>query len=98
MKKSKVFNIIFIISFIPILALLFISLYYAIFGYDVYTMILPTYVKTIYGIEAFVQSFTWNAIVLIFIPVLPIMFLYQIIFLIVKFILKLKTNKNIIEK
>ena len=88
--KSKVFKLIFKISFLPYIILILISLYYAIFGYDVYTWILPTYVKTIYGIEAFINTITWNFLDLCIIPIIPIIALYQIIYILLFIIRKNK--------
>lgn len=86
MNKKKLLKIVLWLSFIPYLFLIIYSLYYAIFGYDVYTMILPQYVRTTYGWDAFFEVFVWTALILCFIPVLPICFLYQIIYLIKSFI------------
>lgn len=80
---TKVTKIILFLSFIPFLFLIGYSLYHSIFGYDVYTMILPQYLRTIYGMDAFQEVFLWTALALCFIPVLPICFLYQIIYLII---------------
>lgn len=84
MNKRKILSIILWLSFVPYLFLVGYSLYHAIFGYDVYTMILPQYVRTIYGWEAFLEVFVWTGLALLFIPVIPICFLYQIIYLIIK--------------
>lgn len=92
MKKRKIYKIIFIISFLPYVILLLISLYHAIFGYDLYTMILPTYVKTLYGMEAFLQTLIWNSIRLCFIPILPICLIYQLIYLITYIFKKITTS------
>jgi len=89
--KRKIYKIVLILSFIPIVALVLISLYYAIFGYDVYTMVLPTYRGTIYGMEAFANSFIWNVLSLTFIPVLPVCLIYQIVYFLVHITRK---NKN----
>lgn len=78
--KNKVLKIILYISFVPYIALLLMAIYHAIFGYDVYTWILPEYVRTIYGIEAFLESFIWNFLRLWYIPVLPLCLAYQIIY------------------
>ena len=82
MNKNKVFKIVFYISFITYIVLLLISIYHAINGYDVYTWILPEYVKTIYGMEAFLESLIWNGLRLCYIPLLPICLILQIIYLI----------------
>lgn len=94
MKKRKIYKIIFIISFLPYIVLLLISLYYAIFGYNIYTLILPTYVKTIYGIEAFVEALFWNSLGLFFIPILPICIIYQLIYFITYIIKKINHKED----
>lgn len=91
MKKALL--IILIISFIPYVLLLGYGLYSAIFGYDVYTWILPMYVETLYGPDAFLEAVTILGLRMLFIPILPICLLYQIAFLAVKLILKFK-NKS----
>lgn len=88
MKKKKLFKLIFIVSFMPYVLLLLYALYKSIVGYDIYTWILPVYKGTIYGIEAFMQVLIWNGIALCFIPVLPACFLYQIIYLIIRYVKK----------
>lgn len=92
-NKTKMFIIIFWLSFTPFLFLLGDSLYHAIFGYDVYTMILPQYVKTMYGWDAFLEVFIWTALELCFIPVLPICFLYQVIYVSI-YLFKVITGKK----
>ena len=91
--KNKILKLLFKISFLPYIILILISLYYAILGYDVYTWILPTYVRTIYGIEAFIETLTWNFLVLCFIPIIPIVALFQIIYIVLFIIRKIKKNK-----
>jgi hypothetical protein len=93
LKKEKIYKILLVISFLPYVLLILISLYHSIFGYDVYTLILPTYVKTIYGMEAFISTLSWNALLLCFLPILPICLLYQIIYLTTCIINKIKHNK-----
>lgn len=88
--ENKTFKLIFKISFLLYIILILISLYYAIFGYDVYTWILPTYVRTIYGIEAFLETITWNFLRLCIIPVIPIVALYQVIYIILFIMKKIK--------
>ncbi|MDF2513371.1 MAG: hypothetical protein K0S04_3237 [Herbinix sp.] len=90
-NKMKVFRIIFWLSFAPLLFLICYSAYHAIFGYDVYTLILPQYVKTIFGWDAFYRVFVWTAIALTFIPILPICLLYQVIYGIVFLVKKIKS-------
>ena len=91
MKKTLL--IILIISFIPYVLLIGYGIHSAIFGYDVYTWILPTYVETLYGLDAFLEAITILGLRMLFIPILPICFLYQIAFVAVKAILKFK-NKS----
>lgn len=78
--KSIFFKVFLYISFIPYIVLLLIAIYHAVFGHDVYTLILPQYVKTIYGMEAFCEVLFLNTLILCYYPVLPICFLYQIIY------------------
>ena len=85
MKKIPL--IIFILSFLPYIIILGYGIYCAIFGYDVYTWILPTYVETLYGLDAFLDAVTVLGLSLIFIPVIPICVIYDIIYLIFKLIL-----------
>lgn len=82
MNKKKILRIVLWLSFVPYLFLIVYSLYHAIFGYDVYTMILPQYLRTIYGWDAFWEVFVWTALALCFIPIIPICLLYQIIYFI----------------
>ena len=86
----KLKKIILFITFIPYLYILSLSIYHAIFGYDVYTLILPVYVKTIYGIEAFREVFIINLLGLTFIPIIPICLIYQIVYLIIFIVKKYK--------
>ncbi len=94
---KKILSIIFIISFIPYIILLGYGIYSAIFGYDVYTWILPTYVETIYGLDAFLEAVTVLGLSLIFIPVIPICIIYDIIYLALKVIFHFR-NKSILNK
>ena len=93
MNKKKIAKIIFILSFLLYIILILISLYHAIFGYDVYTLIKPKYVRTVYGIEAFGETLLWNALVLCVIPVLPIVLIYQVTYIIIKLLKRNKKNK-----
>lgn len=89
----KLKKIILIISFLPYIYILLLSFYHAIFGYDVYTLILPVYVKTIYGIEAFREVFIIKLLTLTFIPIIPICFIYQLVYLIIFLFKKYKKQK-----
>ncbi len=81
-KKVKTLRIIFWLSLFPYLFLMGYSLYHAIFGYDMYTLILPQYLRTIYGWDAFYQAFIWTVMAFCIIPVLPVCLLYQVIYII----------------
>lgn len=90
MNKKKIFKIIFVLSFLPYIILVLISIYYACFGYDVYTWILAEYVRTIYGMDAFIETLFWNSLMLcLYIPILPIVVIYQIIYVVVLIIRKI---------
>lgn len=84
--KKKIFKTILIISLLPYILIMIHALYCSIFGYDVYTWILPTYVRTIYGMEAFLEILVWDALACTFIPVLPICFIYQVVYIVTKLI------------
>lgn len=95
MKKNKILKVMLYISFLPYITILLISIYHAIWGYDVYTWILPEYVETIYGIEAFLETMVLNILRLWYIPVLPICLIFQIICIISYLLKRKKSNKNI---
>ncbi len=94
---KRIFSVIFIISFIPYIILIGYGIYSAIFGYDVYTWILPTYVGTLYGLDAFLEAVTVLGLSLFFIPIIPICAIYEIIYLILKAIFHFR-NKSKISK
>lgn len=93
MDKNKILKLILYISFIPYIALLVVSFYYALNGFDVYTWILPTYVKTIYGMEAFLETLIWNGLKLCYIPILPVCLIFQIIYFIRSIVNKRKLTQ-----
>lgn len=96
MRKKKIFRVIFKLSFIPYVILMLISIYYAIAGYDVYTWILPEYVRTIYGLEAFAESLLLNVLMLCFrFPILPVLIVYQLVYITVGVINRIKRKKAI---
>jgi hypothetical protein len=85
-KKIKISKVFFLLSFLPYALLLLQALLSAIFGF---TFIF----STSYGIKAFFDSLLivgWHFIVVI--PILPICFIYQIIYLIL--INKRNSNKQ----
>lgn len=89
--KNKKLKIIFLLSFLPYIILIIISLYYAIFGHNVSDW-LGHYIRTDYGMEAFLDTLFLNALGLCFLPVLPTVAVYQIVYIIL-FIIK-KLNKK----
>lgn len=95
--KKKVLKIIFIVSFLPYIVLVLVSLYYAIFGLNIgqHSGIPDTMVVewkttgTIYGINAFWTMF--EGLIVIYsrmVPVLPILVIYQIMYVILERIRK----------
>ena len=94
---KKILSIIFIISFIPYIILISYGIYSAIFGYDVYTWILPTYVETIYGLDAFLEAVTVLGLSLIFIPVIPICIIYDALYLGLKLIFYFRKKSKSIK-
>ena len=92
-NKKRISKIIFILSFLPYIVLILISLYYAIFGHDVYAF-LGGYIRTDYGMTAFLDTLIWNVLSLCFIPVLPVIATYQIIFIIIHLIRYIKNKKK----
>lgn len=83
MKKSKVnwvFDIILLINTLFIVSIFLEGLYNAIFGY---TFCFIQCNETIYGIKALIDSFIWIIVRWIFIPVLPIVYLYDLIYIII---------------
>jgi hypothetical protein len=94
MDKRKILRIVLALSFTPYIFLIVYSLYYAIFGYDVYTLILPQYLRTVYGWDAFSEVFLWTGLSLSAIPIIPVCFLYQTIYFI-RYLIKVIRSKGI---
>ena len=94
MNKKKLFTVIFVLSFLPYAILLIIALCHAIFGLEQYTWILPQYVGTIYGMDAFLESIVWNGLRLCFIPILPIAAVYQMVFIIITAVRAIRRKKR----
>lgn len=55
--KKNIFKILLYLSFLPFLSILCYGGYNAIMGYDIYSMFTHTYVRTIYGMEGFMETF-----------------------------------------
>ena len=81
-NKRKISKTFFILSFLPYIILVLISSYYAIFGNDIYAF-MGGYIRTDYGMTAFLDTLTWNCLILTFIPILPISLIYQIIYILI---------------
>jgi hypothetical protein len=92
--KRKILRIVLWLSFTPYIFLVVYSLYHAIFGYDVYTWVLSQYLRTVYGWDAFSEVFLWTSLSLCVIPIIPICFLYQIIYFI-RYLIKVIRLKRI---
>ena len=93
MNKNKIFKIIFLISFLPYIILLLLSIYSAIFGHDTYTWLERQYIETLYGIEAFKETIIWCGLGMCMVPILPTAVIIQIIY-----IVKCMKNKREIEQ
>ena len=85
-SKNKVFKFLFIVSFLPYLIILILSLYAAFFGFTFFF-------STGYGWEAFYAS----AVVLLFyltaiISVIPICLIYDVFYIIRNIVIKRKNK------
>lgn len=81
--KKKLEKIIFILSFLPYILILLISLYVAIFGDNVYTISGEKY--GVFGLDVFLNWLTELIYVYcVWIPILPVVAIYQVIYLMVK--------------
>lgn len=89
MKKEKVlkivFEVIFILSFLPVVVLLGNAIYSSFVG--CVQMNLFTEDATIYGFEAFKYVMAWGTIGLCYTFVLPICVLYQLVFIVVSIVI-----------
>jgi len=80
-KNNKPYKTWFVLSFIPLLAVIGISVYYALAGRLHYAMIEPyTYMQ--YGFDEFCYSFFYYGFYCI--PVFNVCFFYQIYFIVSK--------------
>ncbi|MBQ3566090.1 MAG: hypothetical protein IJA12_02810 [Oscillospiraceae bacterium] len=79
----------FILSFIPLLAVTILSIYYAVKGRLHYGMIEP-YTYMLYGFDEFCHSFFYYGFYCI--PVFDICFFYQIYYIVNKIKLKRKVS------
>lgn len=94
-RKLSISKIIFWCSFIPYIVIILISLYYAINGHDVKAFVSGDYIRTDYGLTAFLNVglwlVCWSSMV---VPIIPIMFIYQIIFIVCYVIRGFKRKEN----
>lgn len=79
-SESKVRNVLFALSFLPITLILLYSVYCSFAGYQ--TGLFNTH--TVYGSEAFSEAFLWTCLMLLMIPVLPLMLVWQIVYIVRK--------------
>lgn len=90
-NKKTVSKIIFILSFIPCIIMILVSLYFSICGEERYTFMRQEYIRTDYGIPVFIRSMSMLVYIGTFIvPILPILIVYQIIFILNVIIGKIK--------
>lgn len=76
LNKVKVLRILFKLSFLPYVLVLLLAIYSSIFGF---TFIF----STCYGLEAFYNSLVLYGIIgCIYFPIFPIVFIYEIFYLI----------------
>ena len=85
-------RIVLCVSFLPYVVGVILGIVYAIVGYDVLT-VTGVYVKTMYGFEAFREVITWYGLGLTFIPVIPICFIFQLIYLLWWLVKRLRQPK-----
>ena len=87
--EKKTYKVIFIISFIPYFLLIIAGIWCSIMGFT------HLFGAIAYGIEALKDTIVFYGIVFsIFIPIIPVCFLYQIIYVIKKLINKKRRGNN----
>lgn len=92
-NKKRLSKIIFILSFIPYIIMILFSLYFAIGGEKIYTFMSHEYIRTDYGMPVFIKSMSMLVYIGTFkFPILPILIIYQIVFILN--IIRKKENKN----
>ncbi|MDR2558314.1 MAG: hypothetical protein LBC86_02040 [Oscillospiraceae bacterium] len=96
--KKKIYRKLFIISFVPFVLLLVYACYSAVFGYYS-TPLLPSGGGgwTLYGMEAIFEVMFWYGLAFTIIPILPICLIYQIVYLSVIFVNKIRSAPNFYE-
>lgn len=96
MDKQKIKRIIpkviFVLSFLPIVLILIGAIHAAVAGF-VKTDWVGTYTGTSYGWEGFKNYFFWNSLGWCIIPVLPVMAIYQLVFIIIAIVKNSKARR-----
>lgn len=88
LKKDKILNALFKLSFVPYILLFSYAIYNAIFGISVFF-------NTLYGVEAYKTTIVFLGFLgCTYIPIFPVMFIYEIFYLIWS---KTKKNKRTIR-
>ena len=95
MKKSKIFKIVFLISFLPYILLILLAIHSAIYGHNIYAFFGNQYIRTIYGIEAFKEIVIYGVLFMCATFILPISLIIQIIYIARCIKNKKKTRENI---
>lgn len=78
-KQNKINKVLFVISFLPITLIVLYSLGCMVTGYE--TGLFGSAARA-YGGQAFCEAFLWSCLGFTFIPVLPLMLVYQIVYIV----------------
>lgn len=79
-SEIKVKTVLFVLSFLPITLIVLYSLFCMSGGYE--TGLFNTY--TVYGSQAFSEAFLWTCLAFTIIPILPVMLVWQIVYIVRK--------------
>jgi len=86
-KKFNIWKIIFCLSFLPYLCLLLVGIFSSIFGYKDCSF-LGYGCNTLYGFKAFRSIILWHFLALTFTGVIPILGIYDVVYIIYNIIRK----------
>lgn len=98
-RNEGIFNLQFLgrlvlcVSFLPYIVGVIIGMIYAFVGYDIMT-VTGVYVRTIYGFDALREVITLYGLGLTFIPIIPVCFIYQLVYFLWWLIKYLKNTKR----
>lgn len=98
-RNEGIFNLQFLgrlvlcASFLPYIVGVIIGMVYAFVGYDIMT-VTGVYVRTIYGFDALREVITLYGLGLTFIPIIPVCFIYQLVYFLWWLIKYLKNTKR----